>query len=884
MAGALDIGTLQGGVQFEDKVSTTLDIVLKKVESLEAQFGGLDRGVKQAAEGFIIAETAMKALGKAFDLGLRLIKDFTTEGAAIADVTDNFNAVTEAAGRTGETLLGALKAGTHNTIDDFNLMKLANQDLAAGMNLTDAQFQKMAEGAFALSQATGEDLNTSLEKVNDALLKGQSRGVQTLTGVLDLAKAEQAMADSLHTTVERLTEEEKLQARRAAILDGVTAAQQRLGEQTDGVDEILAQISVSWSNFYDKLISSVAASPKVIQAFADIRDTLVEAFGGDSQSLIDTFVKGVEYIAETVSQYLPTVLDWFFKAKDAVVAFYGGAVDAWKSYGPTIVSAFGTAVELVTDLYNAVMSTWNALPDWLKSVAEKSAGTAVGLYALNAAGSAVGLSFEDLVGYAGNLTTTLTGMPTIIGRVSAAFETLIALKGVLDFSSFANAGASFSLIGSSIYGILGPLGIAIGYAAALYAAFELGKWQPISDFWQDLGLRFQGFNAAQREAMIQQDHLTQKMVEAQDVKKGENDLSEKMRKIQEDVAAAIGHAREATEGHTVAVKGNNDAVRQSADELKKYKQAWDDIEHAGKNAQATIDQLDGKVVEAIRYYYDAGVSMEKLKIAYQLTDEQATALKNTFDAQNKALADQKEQAASVTKAWANLNALGQDQSKIIRGIGDKVKDAVVQYAELGASVADLAKAYGLTEQQIRAIIKTREDERAATERQTAAYGSQNSAIDAQKDKIRALNGEYETLEEHKKRQQQGNSITYDLSTQEGLDYYKMMNPAASFQISDSQIMKQAKQGKTLQQFLQEGSINPYAGFTAFAEGGVVTQPTLGVFGEKGPEAIIPLDKWDGMGGAVTNNFYVNGTGREVADTVASHLMTQLKLRRRFGSA
>lgn len=39
----------------------------------------------------------------------------------------------------------------------------------------------------------------------------------------------------------------------------------------------------------------------------------------------------------------------------------------------------------------------------------------------------------------------------------------------------------------------------------------------------------------------------------------------------------------------------------------------------------------------------------------------------------------------------------------------------------------------------------------------------------------------------------------------------------------------------------------------FADGGVVTRPTLGLVGEAGPEAIIPLNKLSGMGGGITVN-------------------------------
>ena len=63
------------------------------------------------------------------------------------------------------------------------------------------------------------------------------------------------------------------------------------------------------------------------------------------------------------------------------------------------------------------------------------------------------------------------------------------------------------------------------------------------------------------------------------------------------------------------------------------------------------------------------------------------------------------------------------------------------------------------------------------------------------------------------------------------------------------------------------------GFTAFANGGIVTKPTLGLVGEAGPEAIIPLSQMGNMsGGGVTIN--VTGglsTSAEIGQSVVNAL-------------
>ncbi len=53
------------------------------------------------------------------------------------------------------------------------------------------------------------------------------------------------------------------------------------------------------------------------------------------------------------------------------------------------------------------------------------------------------------------------------------------------------------------------------------------------------------------------------------------------------------------------------------------------------------------------------------------------------------------------------------------------------------------------------------------------------------------------------------------------------------------------------------------GVTAFARGGIVTRPTLGLVGEAGPEAVVPLGRGGAMG--QTNNFHFHGAVYGVED-------------------
>lgn len=60
-----------------------------------------------------------------------------------------------------------------------------------------------------------------------------------------------------------------------------------------------------------------------------------------------------------------------------------------------------------------------------------------------------------------------------------------------------------------------------------------------------------------------------------------------------------------------------------------------------------------------------------------------------------------------------------------------------------------------------------------------------------------------------------------------------------------------------------GFVGSLFGIAAHAEGGIVTRPHIGLVGEKGPEAIIPLDRMRSLGGGLTVNINNSVPGAEV---------------------
>lgn len=251
--------------------------------------------------GFTTALVSAQAIVGTIKGVVRALADelvtLTIHGSGVADVEENFRRLTAQVGRSADALLTTLRQGTHATINDFELMTRVNQDLAAGLVLTEEQYRTLTRGAFALAQATGGDVKSALDTMSDALLTGRTRSVAMLTGKIDLERAESAYAATLGVAREQLSETGKLEAARVGILDAVTESVERLGEQADGLDEQVAQAQTAWQNFQNDLGKTVANSPVLREAIAGIGAVLAAAFGGNRDAQIRNVADAIDAAA-----------------------------------------------------------------------------------------------------------------------------------------------------------------------------------------------------------------------------------------------------------------------------------------------------------------------------------------------------------------------------------------------------------------------------------------------------------------------------------------------------------------------------------------------------------------------------------------------------------
>jgi hypothetical protein len=831
MAGeGLDVGTLTGRIELEDRLTNVLEQVGGAIGKFEHGWKEAGTSVLEGAASFVTAEAAIEGFKEIVHIAAETLKEITIEGSHAADIEESFNHLTAAAGLSGDVMLGKLREGLHGTVTELDLMTRVNQNLAVGLNLSADKMEVLSKGAFALAKATGGDAKAALDTLSDAMVTGRIRGIQLLTGKIDLADAETKYAAKLGTTTDHLTMEGKQAAIQEIILEKVASATDRVGEAHVRLADKLQSARVGFANFEEEVGTAIATSPVLAAGFDAIQAALREAFGGSQAS-------AVKLIAQAVDDVLISIVN-----------MAEGAVDAAGVIG----------VE------------WNAAK----------------------------VVFGDL-------------MQIIDGDV-LAFEYLAkAIAYVGEVLHIPGAAEEVKRLDDNIQSLLQSM---------TERGAALQKDKAAEDEWA----------IATGAVKDKLEAIRQKMLEAKDT---EHDFNEVIR----DSAEAQKGAADSADKHGAAQGKAAQTMAMSAEEAKKFAEALKEMDSVSGSWQKTLNTIDGTVVESVKYYLEAGVSLDKLATAYGLTESQAKSIEKAWKAGTEELKAQTKEIDLLTDLWTKyfeeVESLGATDSdkikdkaekdyeiavKKLQDLGDKEKSHYDQLWDLRNKDID-------REDQQRLLSDSRSkaslDQRLSQARDTYQFmqqhsdqytqediqnqgkivsslndmrkhwGEINSVIDKQTEMVRTLSGEVITLKDYEARQSQGGSTNINAANFDSMlqSFGMSQSSAAAYALarkgySFQGILEMLRPGTLSMAQINAMPQGPGPRIPGFREGGIgdFGDGTLAVL--HGKEAIVPLDKAGGVGGNVSITQYINGTAAEVARKVSDEIMRTLKQQRQFGAA
>jgi hypothetical protein len=445
--GDLDIGTLTGKVEIEDQLSSTLEMLSHKIEEFGAHFEGV---MGSLAIGAAAAVTAVSAVtGAIVALGVK--------GSEINDVSSSFDRL---AGSTANAaaILEEMRKGTVGTVNDLELMTMANKTLQSGVAANAATFGTMTKAARVLSIEGYGSIPDVLAQIDRGMQTGIMRGPLLKALHVDLTSAERSYMDALGKTGQEMTKANKLAADRGAMMKAFQGIVTAAGEQELTFGERIKAAGVAVENWGIQLAQQVAKSPHVTAALDAIGKAITDNFGGVGQTALETITGWINTFADEVAKWGPVVIKW--------------------------VSDF---IDKVKEIYKTIKDYWDTAPQWFKNIATEAALAGGSVYLVSKA--LQGATGPDILSSMANLAQVWSVVGENIMKASAAVK-----EWTLFIAAFKMEGVTVAVtaFGEALLALAAtPLGIAALITGLAVAIFKVGEavhdaykwWQEGKPMW-----------------------------------------------------------------------------------------------------------------------------------------------------------------------------------------------------------------------------------------------------------------------------------------------------------------------------------------------------------------------------------------------------------------
>jgi predicted transcriptional regulator len=342
-----------------------------------------------------------------------------------------------------------------------------------------------------------------------------------------------------------------------------------------------------------------------------------------------------------------------------------------------------------------------------------------------------------------------------------------------------------------------------------------------------------------------------------------------------DVAELTGTNVTAVKTYVEAHKEQEAAIKKTAAAAEEWAKIMSDLNSVGKNAKDTLDGISGTVVEAVKFYLQAGVSQGELAKAYDLTNTQI----HNIDESLKSETETVKKAQKIHDDWIKTLAAVESGSRSFQQQIDSIDGSIVDWAEhllqSGVAAKDVAAYYGLTDDQVKALEQDLQAASSATAQLAGANAASAQAVNANANAVKKLSSELTALS----KVSAGGSFDVNKTN--------IGTTAQSFGLNQGDVTAWAKLGYSFSQILQFAKQGPPPAGTpagpgpripGFEEGGVV------MVGERGPEPVrlpfgstvfpngTPLSSTAGSQRTQVNHIYINDTLRSAANKVGDEIL------------
>jgi hypothetical protein len=297
------------------QLSKDMNKAVGELDKLQRKVGGIQK---------ILAASFTLDLGRtllpAFQQLAGILGDLSKRGEQLSGVADAFNRLggsSEQIAKAKDALLG--------TVGSVDLMKLANEGLIKQIPGIADNFAKIAELGGRVASALGIDAKDAVNRLIDALAKGNVTQLQALKVNIDAEKAYADYAKAIGTTTEKLSEAQKKEAVQLKFYENLQSTLDALPAAADSVRNAQDAVNIAFQEGLAQIGAVINNNDELKKAYRELANTLDDVDWvslGTSASQFFTTVLGA------ASAALPTIIKWVEDTNRGFQYLFGQGIQA----------------------------------------------------------------------------------------------------------------------------------------------------------------------------------------------------------------------------------------------------------------------------------------------------------------------------------------------------------------------------------------------------------------------------------------------------------------------------------------------------------------------------------------------------------------------------
>lgn len=270
-------------------------------KSLWGKIGAIGEKALGTLTGNIATKGFDALLGAVQSVGDTLLN----EAPRVEGLRTSFDNLAESAGFSGDAIMDSLRDAAKGMVTDVSLMESFNKSMLLVGEGMATKLPKLLEIAQASAAATGEDVGFLLDSLVTGIGRGSPMILDNLGLTINLSEAYESYAKTLGITTEEMTKAQQQEALLNAVVaagDGFIA---RLGDNTGGTAQTMAQLKTTLEN--TKMELATALLPALMSLLPVITQ-LAQQYG---PMLIDFATQAGQWLGQNLPVALQTLSTWW---------------------------------------------------------------------------------------------------------------------------------------------------------------------------------------------------------------------------------------------------------------------------------------------------------------------------------------------------------------------------------------------------------------------------------------------------------------------------------------------------------------------------------------------------------------------------------------------